>query len=189
MVYYRPSTFGQIEIDGQQVTIPEEIIAHFRNVRAVGSVDSHIRVAVFDPVFQNRQTYLRAVLALLPAYAGESALSSFWTQTRGWNRRRRAWSTSLEQKSRYMGKHEIRRRIGVLPTPNEPCRSALDSAKARSDGSGTWGAPSVREDCQRRSNRSRCGAFLLTEVVTAANQLLHLTAAALRFSRVNGRSL
>ena len=71
VVYYRPSTFGQIEIDGQQVTIPEEIIAHFRNVRAVGSVDSHIRVAVFDPVVQNRQTYLRAVLALLPAYAGE----------------------------------------------------------------------------------------------------------------------
>ena len=71
IVYYRPSTFGQIEIDGQQVTIPEEVIAHFRNVRAVGSIDSHIRVSVFDPVLQNRQTYLQAVVALLPAYAGE----------------------------------------------------------------------------------------------------------------------
>jgi hypothetical protein len=71
LVYYRPSNFGQIEIDGQQVTIPEEVIAHFRNVRAVGSIDSHIRVAVFDPVFQNRQTYLQAVLALLPSYTGE----------------------------------------------------------------------------------------------------------------------
>jgi hypothetical protein len=71
VVYYRPSNFGQIEIDGQQMTIPEEVMAHFRNVRAVGSIDSHIRVAVFDPVFQNRQTYLQAVLALLPAYAGE----------------------------------------------------------------------------------------------------------------------
>jgi hypothetical protein len=71
VVYYRPSNFGQIEIDGQQVAIPEEVIAHFRNVRAVGSIDSHIRVAVFDPVFQNRQAYLQAMLALLPAYAGE----------------------------------------------------------------------------------------------------------------------
>jgi hypothetical protein len=71
VVYYRPSSFGQIEIDGRQVTIPEEVIAHFRNVRAVASIDSHIRVAVFDAVFQNRQIYLQAVLALLPAYAGE----------------------------------------------------------------------------------------------------------------------
>ena len=71
VVYYRPSTFGPIEIDGQQVNVPEEVIAHFRNIRAVGSIDSHIRVAVFDPVFQDRQTYLQAMLALLPAYAGE----------------------------------------------------------------------------------------------------------------------
>src|SRR6266481_6026953 len=69
VVYYRPSDFGQIDIDGQRLTIPQEVIAHFRNVRAVGSIDSQVRVAVFDPVFANRQTYLDAVLALLPAYA------------------------------------------------------------------------------------------------------------------------
>jgi hypothetical protein len=71
IVYFRPSTFGQIEIDGQQVTIPEEVIAHFRNVRAVSSIDSHVRVSVFDPPFQSRQCYLQSILALLPAYAGE----------------------------------------------------------------------------------------------------------------------
>jgi hypothetical protein len=71
IAYYRPSTFGQIEIDGQPDTIPVEVIAHFRNIRAVGSVDSPIRVAVFDPVFEDRRTYLAAVLNLLPAYGGE----------------------------------------------------------------------------------------------------------------------
>jgi hypothetical protein len=74
VAYYRPSTFGQIELDEHQVTIPEEIIAHFRNVRAVSSIDSQIRVAVFDPVFQDRQTYLQAVLAFVPAYAGERCI-------------------------------------------------------------------------------------------------------------------
>lgn len=74
IVYYRPSNFCQIEIDGHRVTIPEDVIAHFRNVRAVGSIDSHIRVTVFDPVFYNRQTYLQAVLALLPDYAGERCI-------------------------------------------------------------------------------------------------------------------
>jgi len=71
VAYYRPCNFEQIDIDGQQLAIPEEVIAHSRNVRSVGSIDSHIRVAVFDAVFQNRKTYLQAVLALLPTYAGE----------------------------------------------------------------------------------------------------------------------
>jgi hypothetical protein len=74
IVYYRPSAFGQIEIEGQAFDIPPEVIAHFRNVRAVGSIDSKIRVAVFDPLFQDRQTYLQAVLALLPAYGRERCL-------------------------------------------------------------------------------------------------------------------
>ena len=73
LAYYRPSTFGQLIIDGQKRDIPEEVIAHFRNLRTVGSMGSNVRVTVFDPVFESedRHTYLQAVHALLQAFAQE----------------------------------------------------------------------------------------------------------------------
>jgi len=32
---YRPTQFGKLVIDGQQCEIPEEVIAHFRNLRTI----------------------------------------------------------------------------------------------------------------------------------------------------------
>jgi len=69
LAFYRPGEFGRLVIDGQEHDIPEEVIAHFRNLRAIGSIGAEVRVTVFDPVFQDRTTYLPAVLALLPAFA------------------------------------------------------------------------------------------------------------------------
>ena len=33
LAYYRPTQFAQVVIDGQGYDIPEEVIAHFRNLR------------------------------------------------------------------------------------------------------------------------------------------------------------
>jgi hypothetical protein len=72
--FYRPSEFGRLVIDGQQHDIPEEVIAHFRNLRTIGSVGSKVRVTVFDLVFQDRDAHLQSVLALLPAFAQERCI-------------------------------------------------------------------------------------------------------------------
>src|SRR5437016_1559309 len=74
LAFYRPSTFPQLTIDGQDYDIPEEVIAHFRNIRTVGSLGSKIRVTVFDPVLENRQAHLQAILALLAAFAQERCI-------------------------------------------------------------------------------------------------------------------
>jgi hypothetical protein len=74
LAYYRPSTFGQLIIDGQAQDIPEEVIAHFRNLRMIGGIASKVRVTVFDPVFEDRAAHLQAVLALLPAFAQERCI-------------------------------------------------------------------------------------------------------------------
>lgn len=74
LAYYRPAQFGQLVIDGQGYDIPEEVIAHFRNLRTVGSIGSKVRITVFDPVFEDRAAHQQAVLALLPAFAQERCI-------------------------------------------------------------------------------------------------------------------
>jgi hypothetical protein len=74
LAYYRPSEFGQLEIDGELHDIPVEVIAHFRNLRTIGSLGSKVRVTVYDPVIQDRGAYLQAILALLPAFAQERCI-------------------------------------------------------------------------------------------------------------------
>jgi hypothetical protein len=74
LAYYRPSDFGRLTIDGKDYPIPDQVIAHFRNVRAVGSLGSRVRVTVFDPPLGDREAHLRAVLALLPAFTQERCI-------------------------------------------------------------------------------------------------------------------
>lgn len=71
VAYYRPSEWEDIVIDGQQDNIPQEVIAHFRDMRNVASINSNIRVTVYDPLFQNRDTYLQGVLAFISVYQEE----------------------------------------------------------------------------------------------------------------------
>jgi hypothetical protein len=72
LTFYRPTKkFGPLIIDGQEDPIPPEVIAHFRNVRAIQSLSSSIKVTVFDSPFQERDPYLQAVLAFLSAFRQE----------------------------------------------------------------------------------------------------------------------
>jgi hypothetical protein len=74
LAFYRPGEFGRLMIDGQHQDIPEEVIAHFRNLRTIGNLGSKVRVTVFDPPFRDRAAHLQAVLALLPAFVQERCI-------------------------------------------------------------------------------------------------------------------
>jgi len=47
---------------------------HFRNLRMITGLSSKIRVTVFDPVFQERGTYLQAVLKVLLSFSTERCI-------------------------------------------------------------------------------------------------------------------
>jgi len=74
VAFWRPSTFGHLLIDGQEHNLPREVIAHFRNVRMIGSLHTRARVTVFDPVFQDRDVYQQAVLGLLRTFHEERCI-------------------------------------------------------------------------------------------------------------------
>jgi hypothetical protein len=73
---FNPCTmkFGRLVIDGKEHDIPPEVIAHFRNLRTIGSIRSKIPVTVFDPMFQERASHLEAVLAFLSAFRQERCI-------------------------------------------------------------------------------------------------------------------
>jgi hypothetical protein len=48
LAYYRRSEFASVIIDGEDYSIPQEVLSHFRNLRTVGTIQSDIHVTVFD---------------------------------------------------------------------------------------------------------------------------------------------
>lgn len=74
LAFYHPSKFGQLVIDGQKCDIPDEVLGFFRNLQTVGGMSSSVRITVFDTVFDDRKTYLQAILALLEAFAQEQCI-------------------------------------------------------------------------------------------------------------------
>jgi hypothetical protein len=51
----RPKEFDRLVIDGQNQDIPQEVIAHFRDLRKIGGLSTKVRVTVFDPPFNEKQ--------------------------------------------------------------------------------------------------------------------------------------
>jgi hypothetical protein len=72
IAFYRPSKFANILIDDEEHDIPQEVIAHFRDFRTVEGINSKIQVTVFDELFKDRNSYLKAV---------KDFLSKFWKET------------------------------------------------------------------------------------------------------------
>lgn len=75
-IAFNPRTmkFGRLVIDGEEHDVPPEVIAHFRNLRTIGSISSKIQVTVFDPLFQDRASHVKAVLAFLLAFRQERCI-------------------------------------------------------------------------------------------------------------------
>jgi len=71
IAFYRSSEFERILIDGKEHDIPEEVIAHFRDLRKVERINSEIQVTVFDELFKDRNSYLGSVSAFLYKFSDE----------------------------------------------------------------------------------------------------------------------
>lgn len=75
-IAFNPRTMElcRLLIDGDEHNVPPEVIAHFRNMRTIGSISSKTQVTVFDPIFQERDSHLKAVLTFLSAFQQERCI-------------------------------------------------------------------------------------------------------------------
>jgi len=62
VAYYRPSKWGQLEIDGQQYPIPEPVINHFRNVLNILKLPCEPRIEVLNSPFEDRGQYKQVII-------------------------------------------------------------------------------------------------------------------------------
>lgn len=71
LAFYRQSEFANIIIDGQEYNIPQAVLAHFRDLRTIGNLNSEICVSVFSDLFEHRGNYLEAVKDFLSRFLRE----------------------------------------------------------------------------------------------------------------------
>jgi hypothetical protein len=71
LAFYRQSEFANIIIDGQEYNIPQAVLAHFRDLRTIGNINSEICVSVFSDLFEHRGNYLEAVKDFLSRFLRE----------------------------------------------------------------------------------------------------------------------
>ncbi len=69
VLYHRPSTWEQMEIDGEQVELPAAVIQYFRNATAVSAMQCSAHVEVVSEAFENRSDYLQIVLQRIQSRA------------------------------------------------------------------------------------------------------------------------
>ena len=68
LAFYRPSEFANVVIDGEEHDIPHEVLAHFRELKTITNMNSRIGVTVFDKLFVDRDSYLKAVIEFLSRF-------------------------------------------------------------------------------------------------------------------------
>jgi hypothetical protein len=61
VLYYRPSEWADLEIDGEMVRMPDAVIQHFRNATAITGLRSPAQIEVIADTFSDRREYLRTV--------------------------------------------------------------------------------------------------------------------------------
>jgi len=62
VLYYRSNTWNPIEIDGESVPIPDEVIQHFRDTKSICTLNSSVPVEVLSEAFSDRGQYLKYVI-------------------------------------------------------------------------------------------------------------------------------
>jgi len=71
IAYYRRSAFPDVLIDDLHYSIPQKVLAHFRNLQTVESMGAEIHVTVFMELFHERTGYLESVLSFLAGFQEE----------------------------------------------------------------------------------------------------------------------
>jgi len=74
IVYLRKSDFGAINLDGINKNIPDDVIAHFRNINSIKKINHKFNIIVYDEHFENRKIYLDNVIKLLSGYKKQRCL-------------------------------------------------------------------------------------------------------------------
>jgi len=69
IAYYRPSSFGKVTIDKKEIDIPHEVRYLFRNISNIEKINSRIKIAVFDHIFDNRPAYQKAAIEFIKDYS------------------------------------------------------------------------------------------------------------------------
>ena len=67
VLYYRPSTWAGIELDGEKVPLPEPVVRHFRQAAAISQINVPTAVEVIADTFANREEYHRMVIERIRA--------------------------------------------------------------------------------------------------------------------------
>jgi hypothetical protein len=62
VLYYRPTEWAQLELDGEQVPLPAAVIRHFRSVTAAAAIDASVSIEALTDTCVNREDYHRLVL-------------------------------------------------------------------------------------------------------------------------------
>ncbi len=75
VAYLRPSIFSMVDIGGQEMELPSQVLSHFRNILNITTLHhEHISINVFDHFFDNRQAYHDAVTQYLTEFEDELRL-------------------------------------------------------------------------------------------------------------------
>lgn len=76
IAYYNKSNFGKIEIEGEEVPIPDEVLAHFRDIRNIGSISTSPKVNVFNTTFEGmaREDYHELVKSFILEHDGDVSI-------------------------------------------------------------------------------------------------------------------
>ena len=67
IAYYRPSTWGQLEIDGKPHDVPQEVFKHFRNLGNIEELRAGPQIKVLMAPFDDRGRYMTEVLKAIAA--------------------------------------------------------------------------------------------------------------------------
>lgn len=65
VLYYRPTEWADIEVDGQLVALPEIVLKHFRDAAAICGLQCGAQVEVLADLFKDREAYVEIVKSRL----------------------------------------------------------------------------------------------------------------------------
>lgn len=62
VLYQRPSTWGRLEVDGEQVDLSPVVLHHFRSTASISAIRCAAQVDILSDTFADRSGYLQIVL-------------------------------------------------------------------------------------------------------------------------------
>lgn len=73
---YNASNFGNIEIEGKQFAMPNEVISHFRNIAKISELTTNHNISIFDAEFNKceRGSYFEAAKNFIASFKEECCI-------------------------------------------------------------------------------------------------------------------